>query len=54
MEPFVKRGATACASPALVANSAEIVFASLWNPHVSEVVASEIAGGTSTLASTSD
>ena len=45
MEPFVKRGATACASPALVANSAEIIFASLPNPHVSEAVASEIAGG---------
>ncbi len=25
MEPFVKRSATACASPALVANSAEII-----------------------------
>jgi 3-hydroxyisobutyrate dehydrogenase len=46
MEPFVKRGATACASPTLVANSAEIVFASLPNPHVSEAVASEIAAGT--------
>jgi 3-hydroxyisobutyrate dehydrogenase-like beta-hydroxyacid dehydrogenase len=34
MEPFVKRGATACASPALVANSAEIIFTSLPNPHV--------------------
>ncbi len=45
MEPFVKRGATACASPALVANSAEIIFASLPNPHVSEGVATEIAGG---------
>lgn len=45
MEPFVKRGATACASPALVANSAEIIFASLPNPHVSEAVASEVAGG---------
>lgn len=45
MEPFVKRGATACASPALVANSAEIIFASLPSPHVSEAVASEIAGG---------
>lgn len=44
MEPFVKRGATACASPALVANSAEIIFASLPNPHVSEAVAAEIAG----------
>jgi len=45
MEPFVKRGATACASPALVVNSAEIIFASLPNPHVSEAVAAEIAGG---------
>ena len=45
MEPFVERGATACASPALVANSAEIIFASLPNPHVSEAVASEIANG---------
>lgn len=45
MVSFVKRGATACASPALVANSAEIIFASLPNPHVSEAVASEIAGG---------
>ncbi len=42
MEPFVKRGATACASPSLVANNAEIIFASLPNPHVSEAVASEI------------
>jgi 3-hydroxyisobutyrate dehydrogenase-like beta-hydroxyacid dehydrogenase len=30
MEPFVKRGATACASP---------------NPHVSEAVAAKVAGG---------
>lgn len=45
MEPFVKRGATACASSAMVANSAEIIFASLPNPHVSEAVAAEIAGG---------
>ena len=45
MEPFVERGATACASPALVANSAEIIFASLPNPHVSEAVAAEVAGG---------
>jgi 3-hydroxyisobutyrate dehydrogenase-like beta-hydroxyacid dehydrogenase len=45
MEPFVQRGATACASPALVANSAEIIFASLPNPHVSEAVASVVAGG---------
>jgi 3-hydroxyisobutyrate dehydrogenase len=29
----------------LVANRAEIIFASLPNPHVSEAVASEIAGG---------
>lgn len=45
MEPFVKRGATACASPTLVANSAEIIFASLPNPHVSEAVAAEVAAG---------
>ena len=45
MEPFVKQGATACASPGLVANNAEIIFASLPNPHVSEAVASEVAGG---------
>lgn len=45
MAPFVKRGATACASPLTVANSAKIIFASLPNPHVSEAVASEIAGG---------
>jgi 3-hydroxyisobutyrate dehydrogenase-like beta-hydroxyacid dehydrogenase len=45
MEPFVKGGATACASPALVATKAEIIFASLPNPHVSETVASEVAGG---------
>jgi 3-hydroxyisobutyrate dehydrogenase len=44
MQPLVKRGATACGSPALMANSAEIIFASLPNPHVSEAVASEIAG----------
>jgi len=45
MESFVKRGATACSSPALVANSAEIIFASLPNPQVSEAVAAEIASG---------
>ena len=40
MEPFVKRGATA-----LVPNSAGVIVASLPNPHVSEAVAAEVAGG---------
>ena len=43
MEPFFKLGATACASPILVANNAEIVFASLPSPHVREAVATEFA-----------
>lgn len=46
MEPFVQRGAIACESPAVTANSAGIIFASLPNPHVSETVAAEVAGGT--------
>ena len=32
--------------PAVVANKTEIIFASQPNPHVSEAVANEVAGGT--------
>lgn len=39
MAPFAARGAAACASPAAVADRAEIVFACLPNGRVSEVVA---------------
>ncbi|MDE2583684.1 MAG: NAD(P)-dependent oxidoreductase, partial [Rhodospirillales bacterium] len=45
MAPFVERGAVACASPAAVAAEAEIVFACLPSPKVSEAVAAEVAAG---------
>lgn len=45
MAPFADRGATACASPADVAARAEIVFACLPKPEISEAVAAEVAAG---------
>ncbi len=45
MAPFAERGAVACSTPASVADRAEIVFACLPSPQVSEAVAAEIAGG---------
>src|SRR4051794_8727762 len=44
MAPFVAQGAVACASPAAVADAAEIVFACLPNGKVSEAVATGPGG----------